>query len=140
EAGAAHGLRHAGSLAAEGLAVERGVRRFGSEVNPQISAVAAGIDEALDLEGNRDFIGRDAVGRERRHPPPRRIRAFTLAGTAPGLSRAPVLQQGRLVGYVTSAAARAVRGETALLALVEDGDGTYGVIADGQTLPLRCCA
>jgi 4-methylaminobutanoate oxidase (formaldehyde-forming) len=140
EVGAAHGLRHAGSLAAEALAVGRGVRRFGSEVNPQISAVAAGIDGALDLEGNRDFIGRDAVWRERRHPPPRRIRAFTLAGTAPGLSRAPVLRQGRLVGYVTSAAARAVRSETALLALVEDGDGTYGVIADGQTLPLRCCA
>ena len=138
DAGAAHGLRHAGSLAAEALAVGQGVRRFGNDANPQISAVAAGIDGALDLDSNRDFIGRDAVARERRHPPPRRIRAFTLAGSASGLSRAPVLRQGRPVGYVTSAAACAVRGETALLALVEGGDGDYGVIADGQTLPLLC--
>jgi glycine/D-amino acid oxidase-like deaminating enzyme/glycine cleavage system aminomethyltransferase T len=137
-AGAAHGLRHAGSLAVEALAVGRGVRRFGSEANPQISAVAAGIDGALDLDGNRGFIGRAAVVRERCSPPLRQIRAFTLAGDAPGLNRAPVVRQGRAVGYVTSAAACAVRGETALLALVEGGDGDYGVIAGGQTLPLLC--
>jgi 4-methylaminobutanoate oxidase (formaldehyde-forming) len=138
DAGAGHGLRHAGSSAAEALAVWRGVRRFGSDVNPQISAVAAGIDGVLDLDGNRSFIGRAAVVRERRDPPPRRIRAFTLASDAAGLNRAPVLRQGRPVGYVTSTAACAVRGETALLALVDGGDGDYGVIADGQTLPLLC--
>jgi 4-methylaminobutanoate oxidase (formaldehyde-forming) len=138
EAGAAHGLRYAGSLAADGLAVRQAVRRFGSEANPQLSAVAAGIDGALDLDGNRSFIGRDAVARERRSPPPRRIRAFTLAGPAAGLGRAPVVRQGRPVGYVTSAAACAVRGETALLALVDGGDADYGAIVDGRTLPLLC--
>jgi len=138
DAGAAHGLRHAGSLAAEALAVGRGVRRFGSDASPQLSAVAAGIDGALDLDGNRDFIGRDAVERERRNPPAQRILAFALAGAASGLRGAPVIRQGRAVGHVTSAAACAVRGETALLALVEGGEGDYGVIADGQTLPLLC--
>ena len=138
DAGAGHGLRHAGSSAAEALAVWRGVRRFGSDVNPQISAVAAGIDGVLDLDGNRTFIGRAAVVRERRDPPPRRIRAFTLASDAADLNRAPVLRQKRPAGYVTSTAACAVRGETALLALVDGGDGDYGVIADGQTLPLLC--
>ena len=136
EAGAAYGLRHAGSLAAEARAVGLGVRRFGGDVNPQISAVAAGIDGALDLDGNRAFIGRAAVERERRHPPPRRIRAFTLAVAASELSRAPVLRQGRAAGYVTSAAACAVRGKTALLAMVDDDDGNYDVIAGGRTLPL----
>jgi 4-methylaminobutanoate oxidase (formaldehyde-forming) len=138
EAGATYGLRHAGSLADESLAAWHGVRRFGSEANPQISAVAAGIDGALDLDGNRNFIGRDAVARERPHPPPQRIRAFSLATDAAGLRHAPVVRHGRTVGHVTSAAACAVGGETALLALVEGGDADCSVIADGQTLPLRC--
>jgi 4-methylaminobutanoate oxidase (formaldehyde-forming) len=136
DAGAAYGLRHAGSLAAEALAVGRGVRRFGSDVNPQISAVAAGIDGLLDLDGNRDFIGRDAVERERRDPPARRICAFTVESAASGLRGAPVVRQGRPVGHVTSVAASAL--ETAVLALVEGGEGASGVIADGRTLPLRC--
>jgi len=137
-AGKAHGLRHAGSLAAETFAVWQGVRRFGSEVNPQLSAVAAGIDGALDPDGNPHFIGRDAIARERRHPPPQRIRGFSLATDVAGLRHAPVLRHGRPVGHVTSAAARPIRGETALLALIEGDDAGCSVIADGQTLPLRC--
>ena len=72
-----------------------------------------------------------------RTPPAARSRSFTFAGATLALSRAPVLRQGRPVGHVTSAAACAARGETALLALVEDGDGTYGAIAEGEKLPLR---
>jgi 4-methylaminobutanoate oxidase (formaldehyde-forming) len=138
DAGARLGLRHAGSLAAEALAVGQGVRRFGSEANPQISAVAAGIDPTLDAIANSTFIGRAALLHQRRRPPAQQIRAFTLAGAAmAGLLYAPVLRQGRTVGYVTGAALQAAHGRAKLLALVETGGaGDYGVIVGGETLPL----
>ena len=65
-AGDGFGLRHAGSLAAEGLAVEAGVPRFGTEMSPNIPAAAANLDRLLDVEGNRGFIGR-AAGRNSIH-------------------------------------------------------------------------
>ena len=139
DAGRKHGLRHAGSLAAAALAIGQGQRRFGSEANPQISAVAAGIDASLDLDANRAFIGRAAVARERRRPPARQIRAFTLACRADQtLTHAPVLRQGRPAGYVTNAAHRASQGEAVLLALVERaGEGDFSAVVGGETLLLR---
>jgi glycine/D-amino acid oxidase-like deaminating enzyme/glycine cleavage system aminomethyltransferase T len=139
DAGGNHGLRHAGSLAAGALAIAQGARRFGTEANPQISAVAAGIDASLDLDANRAFIGRAAVARERRRPPARQIRAFTLACRADQtLTHAPVLRQGRPAGYVTNAAHRASQGKAVLLALVERaGEGDFSAVVGGETLLLR---
>ncbi len=138
-AGGRHGLRHAGSLAAEALAIGQGLRRFGSEANPQISAVAAGIDASLDVDANRGFIGRAAVARERRRPPVWQILAFTLAcRTALPLTHAPVLRDGRPVGHVTGAVHRATHGKAVLLTLVERaGAGDFSVVVGGETLALR---
>jgi 4-methylaminobutanoate oxidase (formaldehyde-forming) len=134
------GLRHAGSLAAEVLAIGQQLRRFGSEANPMISVVAAGLDGGLDLEANRRFIGRASVVHERRRPPVRQIRAFTLRCDAPvALLNAPVMWNGQPAGYVTSGAIRLPQGKATLLALVElkDDDMQYVVVIDGQLLTLH---
>src|SRR5207245_6176426 len=104
-AGDGFGLRHAGSLAAEGLAVEAGVPRFGTEMSPNIPAAAASIDRLLDVERNRGFIGRAAVLAARAKVPRKSLLAFTLEGTGPGqFANAPILGAKGLAGYVSSAA------------------------------------
>jgi 4-methylaminobutanoate oxidase (formaldehyde-forming) len=138
--GDAFGLKHAGSLAAEGLAVGQGVPRFGTEIGPNIPAVAADIETLLDLQRNRGFVGRSAVLAARAKPSRKAIRAFTLEGTGPMLfANAPILDAQRLVGHVTSGVYVPSMGAAILLALVErqvDGQG-YRLVLQGAERPLR---
>jgi glycine/D-amino acid oxidase-like deaminating enzyme/glycine cleavage system aminomethyltransferase T len=120
EAGKGQGLRHAGSLAAAALATRHGVPQFGAEASPQISAVAAGLDRLLDVEGNRGFIGRTALIRDGKRQKGRELRAFTAAITAPSVfTSAPVLHRNRLVGFVTSGAVIPSLGKAMLMGLVD---------------------
>ena len=138
--GDAFGLKHAGSLAAEGLAVEQGLPRFGTEIGPNIPAMAADIDSLLDLECNRGFIGRSAVVAARAKLPRKAIRAFTLEGTGPmSFANAPILDAQRLVGHVSSGVYVPAMGAAILLGLIEhqtDGQA-YRLVLEGEERPLK---
>ncbi len=139
DAGRDLGLCQAGSLAADALAVADARPRFGSEATPQLGAVAAGLDSGLDVEGNRGFIGRGAVLRQRRKPPASAIRAFSLDHAEPGVfASAPVLWKGRLAGHVTSGAFLPALGRTVALALVRrfGEDAPYRAVILGRDYPL----
>jgi glycine cleavage system aminomethyltransferase T len=140
-AGDAFDLRHAGSLAAEGLAVEAGVPRFGTEMSPNIPAAAANVDRLLDVEGNRGFIGRAAVLAARAKAPRKALHAFTLEGTGPAqFANAPILGAKGLAGYVSSAAyLPPPLGAAVLLALVDrQGEGqAYRLVLQGEVRPLK---
>jgi glycine/D-amino acid oxidase-like deaminating enzyme/glycine cleavage system aminomethyltransferase T len=138
-AGGAFGLKHAGSLAAEGLAVEHFIRRFGTELSPNIAAVSASIDRLLDVDRNRSFIGRTAVLAARAKPPRKEIRAFRLDGTEPmQFANAPILGGKRLVGHVTSGAYFPSLRAAVLLGLVDrlEEGRAYRLVLRGQELPL----
>ena len=110
--------------------------RFGLEASPTISAVEAGLEGGLDLEGNDGFLGRSAVLAERARPPARRVAAFRLPGEAEGpFTYAPLLSGGRTVGFVTSSAPLP-GGGSALLGLVERDAGDCTLLWDGELLPL----
>jgi 4-methylaminobutanoate oxidase (formaldehyde-forming) len=139
-AGNAFGLKHAGSLAAEGLAVQHCIPRFGTEMSPNITAVSSNIDSLLDLEGNRRFIGRTAVLAARAKPPRKAIRAFTLEGTAPmPFANAPILGGKRLASYVTSGTYVPSLGTAVLLALVDrhEDNRAYRLVLQGEERPLK---
>jgi 4-methylaminobutanoate oxidase (formaldehyde-forming) len=139
-AGNAFGLKHAGSLAAEGLAVQHCIPRFGTEMSPNITAVSSNIDRLLDLEGNRGFIGRAAVLAARAKPPRKAIRAFTLEGMAPmPFANAPILGGKRLAGYVTSGTYVHSLGAAVLLALVDrhEDNRAYRLVLQGEERPLK---
>jgi glycine/D-amino acid oxidase-like deaminating enzyme/glycine cleavage system aminomethyltransferase T len=138
-AGAGFGLSPAGSLAQDALDIARGRPRFGIEATPQLSAVAAGLDGGLDATGNRGFIGRGAVLRQRKTRPPLELRAFTLDLTEAGVyANAPVLSKRRLAGHITGGAVIPSLAKAVVLALVKRfGDDTsYRGVVLGQELPL----
>ncbi|HWA43565.1 MAG TPA: FAD-dependent oxidoreductase [Hypericibacter adhaerens] len=139
EAGRSLGLRHAGSLAAAALATRHGIPQFGAEASPQISVVAAGLDRLLDVEGNRGFIGRTAVIRDRKRQKGREVRSFSAAVTAPSIfASAPVLHRKRLVGFVTSGAVIPSLGKAMLMGLVDRkaDPGGCQMLMQGEYYPL----
>lgn len=129
----------AGSLAAEALAIAAGRPRFGIEATPEISAVAAGLAGALDPQGNRGFIGRGAVLRQRKSRPQSEIRAFTLDLDEAGVyTNAPVLAGRRVAGHITGGAYLPSLGKAAVLALVRrvGGEPSYRAVILGRELAL----
>jgi glycine/D-amino acid oxidase-like deaminating enzyme/glycine cleavage system aminomethyltransferase T len=138
-AGPGFGFRPAGLLAGEALAALHSVRRFGPEVSPNLSVVATGLDAGIDAEGNRGFIGRSALLRQRRKAPAQEIRAFTLELGEPGVyANAPVLSKRRAAGHITTGAFVPALGKVAVLALVTRfrQDAPYHTVILGRDLPL----
>jgi dimethylglycine oxidase len=104
EAGVPVGAVPVGLGAFDSLRVEKGYRFAGVDMHTEYTAAEAGLGFTVNLS-KPDFIGRDAVLREReRGGPARKLSAIVLddGDTAP-LGYEPLLADGAAVGYVTSA-------------------------------------
>ena len=64
-AGADLGLRLAGYYAINALRLDKGYRAFGPELGPDRTPVEAGLTFTCDLSGDRPFVGREVVERQR---------------------------------------------------------------------------
>ena len=103
-AGAAHGLRDAGYYTIDALRIEAGRRAWGTELSPDETPLEAGLAYAVALGKPVDFIGRDALLRQRERGVTKRLvqltlddpRAFPWGGE-------PLVMDGRNVGELTSA-------------------------------------
>ena len=106
EAGKPSGLRLAGSRALSHLRLEKGYRSWGAEINTEITPMAAGLDRFCrpDLPEKADFIGRDAVLRERQTPPAKSLATllFDAPTTAGCWGSEPIFDGDDCIGYVTS--------------------------------------
>lgn len=107
ETGEPFGLRPAGSNALASCRLERGYRHFGHDITDDDTPFEAGLAFAVSIADGRDFIGCDALRRQRaRGPIARRLVNLRLEDRSPNT---PVLQHneviwrnGKRVGSVTS--------------------------------------
>jgi 4-methylaminobutanoate oxidase (formaldehyde-forming) len=104
-AGADLGIKDAGYYALESLRLEKGYRAWGREVSPDDTPLEAGLEFAVKLDKPGGFIGRDALVAQRARGLVKRLAIFTLddPGALPWGDE-PILRDGELVGWVTSAA------------------------------------
>ena len=65
EAGEEQGLRLAGYRAIESLRLDKSYRAMYRDLDVEHTALEAGLDRFLKLDGNRDFVGRAALERQR---------------------------------------------------------------------------
>ncbi len=65
EAGAQHGLRHAGMFAMNACRLEKGFRHFGHDIGEDDTPYEAGLGFAVDLSKKEAFVGRDALARQK---------------------------------------------------------------------------
>ena len=101
-AGAAHGMRPFGMRAMMSLRLEKSFGAWMREYRSEYTAAETGLDRFVDLRKN-DFIGRDAVMRERDAPPGRRLCTFVVdAADADVWADEPIFAGDDVVGFVTS--------------------------------------
>jgi glycine cleavage system aminomethyltransferase T len=122
--GADLGLRLAGYYAINALRLDKGYRAFGAELGPDRTPVEAGLTFTCDLAGDRAFVGREVVERQRADGPPRRLASFVVDDPHAVLWGGELLlRDGRPAGQVTSAAPSATLGATVGLTWVWHPDG-----------------
>ena len=104
QAGEAHGLVPAGMHAMQSLRIEKAYRAWGHDIGDQDTALEAGLGFAVAWDKAGGFIGRDALSRQRQKGLSRRLVQFILDDPEPLLyGREPILRDGKITGYVTSA-------------------------------------
>jgi aminomethyltransferase len=91
EALRAAGVVPCGLGARDALRMEMGYPLYGHELGLDISPLEAGVGFAVALDGDREFIGRDALRKQAEEGPPRKLAGFICEKPA-------VPQQGDAVG------------------------------------------
>jgi aminomethyltransferase len=101
EAGAPERIEPCGLGARDSLRLEMAYRLYGSDMDDGTTPLEAGLAWVVKLDKG-DFVGRDALVRQREQGVARKLVGFTL--TDPGIPRHgyAVVQDGRKVGDVTS--------------------------------------
>ncbi|HSB20677.1 MAG TPA: glycine cleavage T C-terminal barrel domain-containing protein, partial [Anaeromyxobacteraceae bacterium] len=101
EAGKGEGVCPAGLGARDSLRLEVAYRLYGSDMDDGTTPLEAGLGWVVKLEKG-DFVGREALVRQKDAGVPRKLVGFTL--TDPGIARHgyKTLRDGQVVGTVTS--------------------------------------
>jgi glycine cleavage system aminomethyltransferase T/glycine/D-amino acid oxidase-like deaminating enzyme len=144
-AGERYGLRHAGYHALDSLRAEKGFIHWGADAGPADTPSEAGLSATVAPDKPGGFVGREALLAA--GPPRRRLVPILLADPAPLLYHGEsVLQDGRIVGRVTSGAfghtlgasvgLAAIAGEPAVVEAVV-GRGQVEVEIAGERVPAR---
>jgi glycine cleavage system aminomethyltransferase T/glycine/D-amino acid oxidase-like deaminating enzyme len=102
EAGGEQGLFALGGGAFDSLRLEKGYRLWGADIHAEYNPFEAGLDWAVRLEKG-DFMGCQALRRIRKEGIRRRLCCLTLEDPqAVLLGKEPIVDKGRVLGYVTS--------------------------------------
>ncbi|MBX6342763.1 MAG: glycine cleavage system aminomethyltransferase GcvT, partial [Thermomicrobiaceae bacterium] len=119
EVGQPLGLQPIGLGARDTLRLEAKMALYGNELSPDITPLEAGLGWAVKLDKG-DFIGRDALVKQKEAGVPRRLVGFRMVERG-GVPRAhyEVQVDGRPVGFVTSGTTSPTLGENIGLALVD---------------------
>jgi len=116
------GARNAGYHALDSLRMEKGYRHWGHDITPDDSPLQAGLGFAVAFEKGHDFLGREALLRERDAGLDRRMLAFALEDPEPLLLHDEAIwRDGKLVGRTTSGAYGHSLGHALALGYVEWG-------------------
>jgi len=101
EAGRPHGLVPAGYRAIDSLRLEKGYRAWGSDITPEDTPLEAGLEFAI--AAGKDFLGREAIERQRDEGVRRRLRYLVLSDPrAMCLGNEPVFSDAEVIARVTS--------------------------------------
>ena len=124
EEGGKLGLRHAGFHAMDSLRTEKAYRAWGMEITDQETPLEAGLCFAVAFDKGTDFIGREALMRQRENPLIRRLAVFTIDDPEPLLlGDEPIYRDGVLVGRTTSGTVGHTLGRSVGMGYVEGKDG-----------------
>ena len=125
EAGAAFGLMDAGYRAIDSLRLEKGYRAWAADISPDYTPLEAGLRFAVAFDKTADFIGRDALLRQRDAPLAKRLVTLTAEDDPELLltGRETILRDGERVGWLSSGGYGHTIGKHIGLGYVRHADG-----------------
>ena len=116
EAGREHGIVDFGYRALDSMRLEKAYRLWGSDMSADYTPLEAGMGRFVDFEKG-DFIGRDALLRQREHGLERGLACLVVeAGDADPHGYEPILAGRERIGYVASGGYGHTVGKTIVLA------------------------
>lgn len=139
-----YGVTCLGNYAVDGCRIEKGYKHWGHDLGPDITPLEAGLGFTIDW--NKDFIGKDALLRQRETGIRQRLVLFEMPPEPLMLHDEPVLRGGRVIGFTTSGAMGPRTGLNLAFALIniEPGEtlteicaGTFEIEVAGQRYPAK---
>ena len=120
-AGAAFGLRHAGTKSLASLRMEKGYRDYGHDIDNTDTVLEVGLGFAVALDKPGGFLGREAVLAQKASGPLRkRLLQILVSDPEPQLFHAEVIRRdGVPLGYVRAASYGFTLGGAVGLAMIE---------------------
>jgi 4-methylaminobutanoate oxidase (formaldehyde-forming) len=103
QAGSEFGICNAGYRAIETLRLEKGYRAWGADIGPDHSPLEAGLGWAVKLKGDKAFLGREALIRQKQIALKKFLCTFTVDDPAVILiGRETIYRNDERVGWLTS--------------------------------------
>jgi len=141
EAGADHGLGHAGYFALNSLRMEKGYRHWGHDIGEEDTPIDAGLGFAVSYDKPGGFIGRDILLKQREsNVRSRRLVGIRLDtdGVEPLLyHEEPILCAGKIIGSVTSGGYGHRLGASLGLGYIQHPDGVDSAFLEGQSFEVE---
>lgn len=146
DAGAPEGLRLAGYHAMNSLRMEKGYRHWGHDITDEDTPLEAGLGFAVAWNKTAQFIGRDALMRQKERGVRRCLVQVALSDPGELLyHNEPIWRDGRLVGRITSGMFGHTLGRPLGMGYIESANGVanadfvrsgrYEVEVAGRRLP-----
>ena len=140
EAGAESGMGLCGMRAMDSLRIEKSYRMWGQDLTREYSAFEAGLERFVRLDKG-DFVGRDALVRQREDGVPQRFVTLEVdAADADALGNEPLYDGETLVGRATAGAYGHCVGKSLALAYVRPDSAAPGTALEIEILGDRRAA
>jgi len=140
EAGRAHGVANVGYRAIESLRLEKGYVYWSADVTPDYTPIEAGLGGRVHLKSKNAFIGRNALEKQKREGPPRRLCRFVCDRRLAVFGGETLLHGREVVGPVSSAGYGATVGKTILYGYLPSsmaGEQDFEIEVFGERHPVR---
>lgn len=103
QAGEEHGIRDVGYRAIDSLRLEKGYLYWSGDISPDYTPIEAGLGFRVHFKSGGDFIGRDALEKQKRDGAPQRLCTFVTDAKLPLYGGETILHDGKTVSLATSA-------------------------------------
>ncbi len=111
---------------------------YGHELDPETTPLEAGIGFAVHLDKEAEFVGQEALRKEKREGLRKKLVGFEVEGRGIARHGHEVTAGGKTVGKVTSGTLSPSLGEAIGLALVRPGvEDSFEVVIRGRSIAAR---
>jgi len=118
------GLRLAGMHVLDSCRIEKAFRHYGHDITDEDTPIEAGLSFACRFNKNVEFLGREALLRQKEEGVRKRLVQFALEDPEPLLyHNEPIYRDGTIVGHVTSGNYGHHLGSAIGMGYVHDADG-----------------